>query len=78
VDDQEARTLLGKIVSPRTLKDIKDHLKDMPDEHLERYVVFRFCWGDEKGFADWKRKEQPRQYCKRIREEKRTAKKVKP
>lgn len=52
------------MLTPKTLKDIKEVVTEIPDEHLEKYVVFQFKWGDSKGTCSWKRKETPRQYWK--------------
>jgi hypothetical protein len=59
--------LLSDLAHPATLKDIKKAIADIPDEHLAKYQVFNFIWGDEKGTCSWKRKETPKQYWKRLR-----------
>lgn len=67
VSMKDIRNLLNDLVSPVDLLKIKNVLVGMPDEHLQKYKVFRFCWGDEEGYCDWKRKETPKQYARRIK-----------
>ena len=65
VDDKIAA--LSAAVKPKNLKELKHALAGLPDEHLEKYIVFRFCWGDLNGFQEWKRDETPKQYWKRMK-----------
>lgn len=65
--NQEIEKLMSDLTKPRNLKDLKHALMNGPDEHLEKYIIFRFQWGDTEGLCDWKRDETPKQYWKRMK-----------
>lgn len=61
----ESLAALNLMMHPTNLKQIKDYIKNIPDEVLEQHIVFKFTWGDEHATRTWTRKETPKQYWKR-------------
>lgn len=66
-EDIDYDNLISNMLHPHTLKDIKNVIANLPDEHLEKYVVFKFQWGSKEGTCYWKRKETPKQYWKGLK-----------
>jgi hypothetical protein len=69
--EEEIMSFIDAAVKPKNLLELKRSLMKAPDEHLEKYIVFIFGFGDEHGYSEWKRKETPKQYWKRRRLERR-------
>jgi len=66
--DEEAERLVSNMLHPHSLKYLKTALADIPDENLEKFVVFKFIWGSREGTIEWTRKEKPKQYWKNLKE----------
>ena len=63
---EQASSIAKAMLAPHNIGQLKKAIEHMRDDLL----VFNFTYGDIEGCSSWKRKETWKQYCRRIKNEK--------